>query len=204
MNVALVLPVGVRTVRVDVRTDAMAIAIVGPSGIGKTTLLRAIAGLLPEATGRIEIGGRVLHDDASGLRAPPSARDLGWVPQEALLFPHLSVRQNVAFGARGGIDAAVAVAGISPLLDRSPTTLSGGERQRVALARALAAAPRALLLDEPLSALDRAARAELASAIVEHCARQGTARIVVSHDESDLGALASERFTMDERGIASS
>jgi ABC-type sulfate/molybdate transport systems ATPase subunit len=195
-DIDLALAIGARRVRVQIASEARAIAVVGPSGIGKSTLLRAIAGLVPSA-GRISIAGRSLE------RVPTSARALGWVPQEALLFPHLTVAENVAFARRGraAIPELTSALGISALLDRAPATLSGGERQRVAIARALAASPIALLLDEPLAALDRAARAEVAGAIAGYCERNDVARILVAHDEADVAALATERFALGEGGV---
>ncbi len=130
----------------------------GPSGSGKTVTLHALAGLAP-AKGRIALGGRTLLDGTT--RLPPHQRRLGLVPQEGLLFPHLSVLGNLRYGGERDLDEVVSVLELGPLLDRSPRALSGGERQRVALGRALLAAPEALLLDEPLAALDRERRARI-------------------------------------------
>jgi len=143
-------------------------ALFGPSGCGKTTVLRALAGL-ERAAGRVALGDQVWQDDARGQWLPTHHRPLGYVIQEAALFPHLSVRGNLAYGRqRSGpaaqafaLDQAVELLGIAALLDRRPATLSGGERQRVAIARALATAPRLLLMDEPLAALDAQRKAEI-------------------------------------------
>ena len=142
-------------------------ALVGTSGCGKTTLLRSLAGL-ERAQGRIALGADVWQDDARGLFVPTHRRPLGYVIQEAALFPHLSVQGNLDYGRRRSADAGrialdqvVALLGIAPLLARAPATLSGGERQRVAIARALATGPRLLLMDEPLAALDAARKAEV-------------------------------------------
>ena len=197
----LALSIGGREVRVALRSRASSIAIVGPSGIGKTSLLRAIAGLPPNGRGKIVLRGAVLQDDATHIFLPPHQRRIGWVPQEAHLFPHLSVQENIAFAARAPLGPIHDALEITALLDRTPSTLSGGERQRVAIARARACAPQTLLLDEPLVALDREARSKIAQQIVEHCHRHDILRIVVAHDESDLTALAEERFEMTERGI---
>src|SRR6266498_3630626 len=149
---------------IDVSFDARVTSIFGPSGAGKTTLLDAIAGLRPIADGEIEINGRTLYSSARGLNLSPQQRGLGYVPQEGALFPHLSVRKNILFGAERhrdignaegiGIDHVLEVLEIGKLLDRSITELSGGEAQRVALARAILSRPQLLLLDEPLAALD--------------------------------------------------
>lgn len=138
--------------KVDLALDERATAIMGPSGAGKTSLLEAVAGLRPRTRGRIVVDGEVLLDSAAGVRLAPEARRIGWVPQDAGLFPHLSAHDNVRFGASGDrrrVDAAIEALEIASLLDRRPAALSGGEKQRVALARALATGPRLLLLDEP-------------------------------------------------------
>jgi molybdate transport system ATP-binding protein len=145
------------TLRVETRLPDRVTAVMGPSGAGKTSLLEAIAGLRRGARGRVAIGAEVLLDGAGRIALPPERRRVGYVPQDAGLFPHLSVLDNVRFGARAdaeAVEAAIDTLEIRPLLDRSPRALSGGERQRVALARALAIRPRLLLLDEPLAALD--------------------------------------------------
>jgi molybdate transport system ATP-binding protein len=132
-------------------------AVMGPSGAGKTSLLEVIAGLRPRAKGRVHVGGETLLDSGRGLALPPERRRVGYVPQDAGLFPHLTALGNVRYGARAdraAVDAAIDTLELRPLLDRMPASLSGGERQRVALARALATRPRVLLLDEPLAALD--------------------------------------------------
>jgi molybdate transport system ATP-binding protein len=149
------------TLRVDLELGAGVTALMGPSGSGKTSLLEAIAGLRRKARGRVRLGDDVLLDSPAGIHLPPEARRVGYVPQDAGLFPHLTVEGNVRFGAHAG-DAAVSTAvdtlEIRSLLGRHPAFLSGGEKQRVALARALATRPRVLLLDEPLASLDVALR----------------------------------------------
>ncbi len=143
-------------------------ALFGRSGAGKTTLVNAIAGLLTPKRARISINGRVLSDTQAGINVPPHRRRIGYVFQDARLFPHLTVRNNLLFGrffARRSdtidFDHIVDLLGIAPLLQRRPATLSGGERQRVALGRALLARPELLLMDEPLAALDGARKEEI-------------------------------------------
>jgi molybdate transport system ATP-binding protein len=143
-------------------------ALFGPSGCGKTTVLRALAGLVP-AAGRVVLDGRVWQDDAVRCFVPTHRRELGYVIQEAALFPHLDVRRNLDYGRRRiaaqrqriALEQAIELLGIGELMARRPDTLSGGERQRVAIARALATSPALLLMDEPLAALDAARKAEL-------------------------------------------
>lgn len=160
--------------RVHLREDARIVALTGHSGAGKTSVLNAIAGLSTPAHGRIEIGRRVLFDSQAGIHVPAHRRDVGYVFQDARLFPHMRVRDNLRYGSRRAampdavtamprfsFDDVVALLGIAPLLQRRPANLSGGEAQRVAIGRALLSQPRLLLLDEPLSSLDRARREEL-------------------------------------------
>jgi molybdate transport system ATP-binding protein len=167
--------------RVALDVGAETVAVVGPSGAGKSTLLRAVAGLVP-AAGSVVVAGR------EWTRLPPERRSVGFVFQDYALFPHLTVRGNVAFA--GPLDGILERLGITHLADARPADLSGGERQRVALARALARRPEVLLLDEPLSALDPhtrdAVRGELRSTLRE----LGLPTLVVTHDFVDAAALA--------------
>jgi len=185
------------------------VALLGPNGAGKTTLLRAIAGLVPIGSGRIELDGQVLEDVASGDYVPTEKRSIGVVFQDYLLFPHLSVLDNVAFGLRSRgtppREAAEKAAGwldrvgLSDYAKAKPDALSGGQRQRVALARALAPDPRLLLLDEPLAALDVTTRAEVRRDLKQHLASFPGLRLVVTHDPLEAAALA-DRLVVMENG----
>lgn len=158
------IPLATFELDVDVSFDSRVTAIFGPSGSGKTTLLDAIAGLREIASGEIEIFGKTLFSSARRINLPPQRRNLGYVPQEGALFPHLSVRRNILFGSQRttgvagektmSMEHVVEILEIGHLLDRTVTELSGGEAQRVALARAILSRPQLLLLDEPLAALD--------------------------------------------------
>ena len=158
------IPLASFAIDIDVSFDTRVTAIFGPSGAGKTTLLDAIAGLRTIADGDIELDGRTLYSSTRGINLPPQRRGIGYVPQEGALFPHLSVEQNILFGAerqtqsetltRIELNHVLDVLEISELMNRLVTKLSGGEAQRVALARAILSRPQLLLLDEPLAALD--------------------------------------------------
>ena len=166
------------------------VALVGPSGAGKTSVLRAIAGLLRPEAGWIRLGGRTWHDSERGDDLPPEARRVGFVFQDYALFPHMSVRANVAFGGHERVDELLERFEIAHLADARPLTLSGGERQRVALARALARDPEVLLLDEPLSALDAYTRARVCSELRELLQDLALPTLLVTHDFEDAAALA--------------
>ena len=182
-----------RGLRYQLQTEAPLLGVRGPSGTGKTTLLRALLGLEP-AIGRLVVDGVVLQDGPRGQ--PAWTRGLGWVPQDATLFPHQTVAQNLGWaGAAPAAVAELAVSlGLDGLLDRLPRRLSGGERQRVALGRALLARPRLLLLDEPFSALDPVWRDRVTALLA------GTRALVVSHVAADLAGLGCEVWEMGEGG----
>jgi ABC-type Fe3+/spermidine/putrescine transport system ATPase subunit len=177
------------------------LVLMGPSGCGKTTLLKAIAGLLPPEGGEIHIGGRQVD------RLPSRRRGVGYVPQHSLLFPHMSVADNVGFGLRYAsapaarrqerFTRAVELAGVGGLLKRYPATLSGGEARRVALARALAVAPAVLLLDEPLSMLDAGARIELQETLRAIRQQAPMAAVHVTHQADEAQAVANCRASMN-------
>jgi molybdate transport system ATP-binding protein len=181
------------------------LALFGRSGSGKTSILRAIAGLLRPAQGRIAIAGAVLFDSAKGIDMPAEKRRLGYVFQEARLFPHLSVARNLRYGLdraptgerRVRFDAVVSLLGLEALLARKPATLSGGERQRVAVGRALLAAPRALLMDEPLASLDNARKAEVLPYLERLRASTGLPIVYVSHAHDEVLRLADRIALID-------
>ncbi len=186
-------------------THRRVVALFGPSGAGKSTVVHAVAGLVRPDSGSIRIGGAVLFDSATGTDVPPHRRRLGYVFQDARLFPHLSVRSNLLYGHRltpaaertADPDAVIAMLGIGALLDRRPDTRSGGERQRVAIGRALLASPRILLMDEPLASLDAARKAEILPWL-ERLRDESTVPILyVSHSVEEVNRLAEEVVTME-------
>lgn len=196
----------------DLAIDAVAgetIAVLGPNGAGKSTLLGALAGLLPLSAGRVELGSELLDDVASGRRVPVERRRVGVVFQEYRLFPHLSARENVAFGprstgtakhaARSQADTWLDRLGLAGLGDARPAQLSGGQAQRVALARALCCRPDLLLLDEPLSSLDVATRSDVRSVLRNQLADFAGPALLVTHDPIDALALA-DRLVVLEAG----
>ncbi|MGY4401644.1 molybdenum ABC transporter ATP-binding protein [Bradyrhizobium sp. USDA 3315] len=172
----------------------------GASGSGKTSLINTIAGLLRPDRGTIVIDGETVDDTATGIHVPSWRRRIGYVFQDARLFPHLDVRQNLDYGRRmNGLteDPAqhrrvVDLLDIGALLDRRPGKLSGGERQRVALGRALLSKPRLLLLDEPLGALDESRKLEILPYLVRLRDEAGIPMVYVSHDAAELRQLATQ------------
>jgi molybdate transport system ATP-binding protein len=166
------------------------VALVGPSGAGKSSVLRVVAGLARPGAGRVALGDQAWVDVERGVFRAPEERRVGLVFQEYALFPHLSVRQNVAFGGRERADELLERFGISHLARERPGDLSGGERQRVALARALARDPGVLLLDEPLSALDAHTKATVRVELEELLHALDLPTLIVTHDYEDAVALA--------------
>ena len=183
---------GLRSFRLElsVSLGSETLALVGPSGAGKTSILRAAAGLLRPDGGRIALGDEVWFDSTESVDLRPEQRSVGLVFQEYALFPHLSVRRNVAFGGRERVDELLERLRIGALAEARPAQLSGGERQRVALARALARDPRVLLLDEPLSALDPHTRATVRAELEELLRGLRLPTLLVTHDFEDAAALA--------------
>jgi molybdate transport system ATP-binding protein len=188
LDIALVL----RTLRVDLALEVSreTVALVGPSGAGKTTVLRSIAGLIRPDQGRIALGDSVWLDTERRIDRPPELRSVGYVFQDYALFPHLSVRRNVAFGGVERVDELLERFGIEQLANARPADISGGERQRVALARALARDPAVLLLDEPLSALDAHTRNAVRAELAELLREVQLPTLLVTHDFEDAAALA--------------
>ena len=172
-------------------------AIFGRSGSGKTSVVNAVAGLMTPDAGRVAIGDMVLFDKAARLNIAVPKRKVGYVFQDARLFPHLSVRRNLHYG--GSHDAArlISLLGLEDLLDRSPAGLSGGEKQRVALARALMCNPQILLMDEPLAALDAPRKAEILPYIERLRDEVQIPILYVSHDVSEVARLATTLVILD-------
>jgi ABC-type sulfate/molybdate transport systems ATPase subunit len=166
------------------------VALVGPSGAGKTTVLRAIAGAVRPGAGRITLGDEVLFDAGRRIDRPPESRRVGYVFQEYALFPHMTVRQNVAFAGSARVDELLQRFGIAHLAGAKPKRLSGGERQRVGLARALSRDPQVLLFDEPLSALDAHTRARVRAELFDLLHELRLPALLVTHDFEDATALA--------------
>jgi molybdate transport system ATP-binding protein len=197
--------IGERRVALAFVSDAPLTALVGPSGVGKTTVLNCIAGLLRPGRGRIAVGGNVLFDSVAGIRLPPERRRAGYVFQDARLFPHLRVDANLRYGERLvpatdrwiGHDEVVAFLGIEALLDRWPGTLSGGETRRVAIGRALLSGPRFLLLDEPFASLDPARAATLMELVERIRDELKIPILLVSHDRTEVARLAGRVVTLD-------
>ncbi len=178
----------------------------GPSGAGKTTILHLVAGLMRPESGRIVVGGDVVADTQSRIFVPPHKRRIGLVFQDAQLFPHLTVAQNLAFGGwfaryKNGLprEHVIEVLGIDKLLDRRPARLSGGEKSRVALARALLSSPRLLLMDEPLSGLDDEKRQTILPLIETVRDEFSVPMLYVTHARDEAQRLAN-RIVQIERG----
>ncbi len=174
-------------------TGPGATVLFGPSGVGKTTILQMVAGLVRPESGHVRVAGETLFDAAARIDVRPEHRRIGYVFQEPRLFPHRRVAANLRYGmARGGgdWDGVIAMLGIGHLLDRWPRSLSGGEARRVAIGRALLSNPRVLLLDEPLSSLDRARRGDILDALEAVRDRSGIPILMVTHDPEEAERLA--------------
>jgi len=187
---------------------APVVALYGPSGSGKSLTLQAMAGLLRPAAGHVRVGGRTLFDAAARIDVPVPARGVGYLFQHYALFPHLTVRDNVAFGLTSWrqrlaaddathVDALLESFGLKALAASRPATLSGGQQQRVALARALACRPQVLLLDEPFAALNPMLRRQLRDELAAVCARLALPVVLITHDVEDVLALARHAVLID-------
>lgn len=180
-------------------------ALFGRSGAGKSSLLRAVAGLLQPQAGRISLEARCLFDASKGVHLPPHQRRMGVVFQDARLFPHLSVARNLAYGARRAheplpeteVDRITDLLDLGPLLARRPARLSGGERQRVAIGRALMSAPAMVLADEPLASLDAPRKAEILPYLERLRDEMGVPILYVSHDAAEVARLATHVVALE-------
>jgi len=211
LHATLKAQVGALHMNVTLSTETGSLAIVGPNGAGKSTLLSLLLGARPMASGKITIGETVLFDGDAGIDVPLEARRLGYVPQHYALFPHLNVEQQLRFALECGdepldasamqqrIDTLLGELSLRELAARHVDTLSGGERQRVALARALSVNPRALLLDEPLSALDVHSRREVRGFLARTLEALALPTVVVTHDAQDARMLG-RRIVVLEAG----
>jgi len=203
------LPLAHFTLEADAVLTARITAVFGASGSGKTSLLEIIAGLRRPTAGRVTLEGEILTDTARGLRRPPEKRAIGYVPQDGALFPHLSVRANLLYGARSvaprppglTFEHVTEVLEITPLVDRSPATLSAGEQQRVALGRALLAAPRLLLLDEPLAGLDLPLRERLLPYLIRVRDEFALPMVYVTHSPDEVIALCDDALVLEQGRI---
>jgi molybdate transport system ATP-binding protein len=201
------LPLAEFSLSLDVEIQNQLTAVFGPSGAGKTSLLDLIAGLRHPKSAFIQLGDRVLTDTAGQIRVPTRHRQIGYVPQDLALFPHLSVQQNLLYGCKGNgasgslfsYEHVTQVLEIQPLADRRVTNLSGGEKQRVALARALLASPQLLLLDEPLASLDTVLKSKIIPYLARIRDEFHIPMLYVTHDWDEVQALCAEALIM-ERG----
>ena len=185
---------GERDIAVAFRSDAAATVLVGPSGAGKTSVLHAVAGLIRPSRGHVRVGGETLFDSAARVDVPVQRRRTGYVFQDTRLFPHLSVRANLLYGAPddAALTETAAMLDIAGLLARRPASLSGGEARRVAIGRALLMQPRFLLLDEPTVSLDAVRREEVLRAVERVRDAAGVPVLMVTHDSGEavrVGAI---------------
>lgn len=206
------LAVGQLALRVALSSVDGPVVLVGPNGSGKTSTLLGLLGIVRPHAGRITLGGRVLFDSAANVDVAPEERGLGYVPQDYGLFTHMTARQNVEFalqavGVHGRAERSARALDLLQALEvadaaeRGPAHLSGGQKQRVALARTLAAEPRALLLDEPLAALDAGARRQVRAFLATHLRRLALPAVVVTHDPEDAAALGTHVVVLESGQI---
>lgn len=187
---------------------ARSLALFGPSGSGKTTLVETIAGLRRPDRGHVRVAGRVLFSSVQGIDVPVHQRHIGYVPQDLALFPHMSVRRNVLYGASRGqglsLDRIAAVLEIGDLMGRRVGDLSGGERQRVAVARALMSAPDLLLMDEPLASVDLPLRQRIVPYLQRVRDDLQVPLVYVSHDRDEVRSIGDWVLTLDRGRVISS
>ena len=203
---------GAFTLDVGFESAGRLTALFGPSGSGKTSLVNLIAGLVKPQQARIAVDGRVLTDTQAGIVLPAHRRRVGYVFQDARLFPHLSVEQNLRYGRfftpaaerYAAFEQVVELLGISHLLTRRPLSLSGGEKQRVAIGRALLASPKLMLMDEPLAALDDARKAEIIPYIERLRDETGIPIVYVSHSVAEVARLATDIVVLSHGRVAAS
>lgn len=198
-DVDIVKRIGDATIACHVRPVSGITVLFGPSGAGKTSVLNMIAGLIEPDRGHVRVGDRALYDQIDGIDVRPEHRRAGYVFQEGRLFPHLRVRANLRYGWRRGgadVDEMIALLGLAHLLDRWPRSLSGGEARRVAIGRALLSDPDFLLLDEPLSSLDRARREEIVALIERMRDALALPILLVTHDRAEAERLGEQIVEM--------
>jgi molybdate transport system ATP-binding protein len=191
LHIDITMTQGAFTLSVRDSASVEVLGLFGPSGSGKTSLLEAIAGIRTPDSGEILVGDRTLFSSAKNINVRARERHIGYVPQDALLFPNLDVRGNIQYGARGSeFESLVEILDLQALLDRRVGMLSGGEKQRVAIARALMTQPSILLLDEPLAAVDRERRDVILPYILRIRKELHVPLIYVTHDEAELHSIA--------------
>ncbi|MBI5262919.1 MAG: molybdenum ABC transporter ATP-binding protein [Bradyrhizobium sp.] len=211
LRVDIVKQLGEFTLQAAFTSEGRVTGLFGASGAGKTSLINIIAGLLRPDGGIVEIDGETVDDTARGIHVPAWRRRIGYVFQDARLFPHLSVTQNLDYGRRmnrlpddrAQRERVIELLDIGSLLDRRPGKLSGGERQRVALGRALLAKPRLLLLDEPLGGLDEGRKLEILPYLVRLRDEANVPMVYVSHDAAELRQLATQIVMLREGRVTS-
>lgn len=200
--------------QVALQCTQRSVVLFGPSGAGKSLTLKAIAGLLTPGEGHIRLHARTLFDAGAGINLPPQQRQIGYVFQDYALFPHLTLRQNVAFGLQRGwfnprrgqriaaVEHWLHALRIDHVADALPQQLSGGQRQRTALARALVTQPRALLLDEPFAALDHSLRAHLRRELEALLDQAGIPLLLISHDPEDVAVFGQQVVQLADGRVA--
>lgn len=215
VDIRKTLKAGAREFKLNVQfaSDSQRIVIYGASGAGKSQMLKAIAGLVKPDNGMIECSGRRLFDSAAGINVPARKRQVAYLFQDYALFPHLNVRQNIAFGLQKGwfnptattdhasLQYWLTAFDLEAVAHQRPADLSGGQRQRVALARALIAEPSALLLDEPFAALDPALRVRMRSELDALQRRLAIPMLLITHDPEDAATFGGHILTMDNGAI---